>query len=152
MTFKITCCELRKPDARFVTTLLSKDQFTLCTGNRVLPGRVYKFIGWTKLLDRKRTGDVHSLELWIRFKKRGEKAQKKKRLAHRTKYSQGWCKFLIKWRYFYFNTKFSTKQFLKINIRVSYFYLWSNNSSKEREHHWTRLVVILIKRGQCFDM
>lgn len=61
-------------------------------GNRVLSGRVYKFMGWTKLIDRKRTGDVHSLELWIRFKKRGEKQQKKKRLARRTKYSQdfGW--------------------------------------------------------------
>jgi len=51
-------------------------------------------MGWTKLIDRKRTGDVHSLELWIRFKKRGEKAQKKKRLAHRTKYSQGRSKDL----------------------------------------------------------
>ena len=60
------------------------------TGNRVLPGRAYRFMGWTKLLDRKKTGDVHSLELWIRFKKRGEKKQKSKRLAHRTKYSQGW--------------------------------------------------------------
>ncbi|KAJ7386328.1 hypothetical protein OS493_010739 [Desmophyllum pertusum] len=64
-------------------------------GSRVLPGRVYKFIGWTKLLDRKRTGDVHSLELWVRFKKRGEKAQKSKRLARRTKYSQdyGWVRW-----------------------------------------------------------
>ncbi|XP_068725993.1 uncharacterized protein [Montipora capricornis] len=61
-------------------------------GNRVLPGRVYKFEGWTKQLDRKRTGDIHSLELWIRFKKRGEKVQRNKRLARRTKYSQdyGW--------------------------------------------------------------
>lgn len=70
-----------------------RDQFALNAGSRVLPGRVYKFTGWTKLIDRKRTGDVHSLELWMRFKKRGEKAQKKKRLARRTKYSQGWWKF-----------------------------------------------------------
>ena len=59
------------------------------TGNRVLPGRVYKFEGWTKLLDRKRTGDIHSLELWLRYKKRGDKEQKNKLLAKRTKYSQG---------------------------------------------------------------
>lgn len=65
------------------------DHFAFDTGNRVLSGRVYKFMGWTKLIDRKRTGDVHSLELWIRFKKRGEKEQKKKRLARRTKFSQG---------------------------------------------------------------
>ncbi|PFX28014.1 Endo-1,4-beta-xylanase [Stylophora pistillata] len=64
-------------------------------GNRVLPGRVYKFMGWTRLLDRKKTGDVHSLELWIRFKKRGDKKQKSKRLAKRTKYSQdyGWVRW-----------------------------------------------------------
>lgn len=61
-------------------------------GSRVLPGRIYKFMGWTKLLDREKTGDVHSLELWIRFKKRGDKKQKSKRLARRTKYSPdyGW--------------------------------------------------------------
>ena len=59
------------------------------------PGRVYKFTGWTNLLDRKGTGDVHSLELWIRFKKRGEKTQKDKRLARRTKYSQGQYPLLI---------------------------------------------------------
>ena len=54
-----------------------------------MSGRVYKFMGWTKLIDRKRTGDVHSLELWIRFKKKKKKEQKKKRLARRTKFSQG---------------------------------------------------------------
>ena len=63
--------------------------FFFFTGNRVLPGRVYKFEGWTKLLDRKRTGDIHSLELWLRYKKRGDKEQKNKLLAKRTKYSQG---------------------------------------------------------------
>ncbi|KAM7444729.1 hypothetical protein ABFA07_006816 [Porites harrisoni] len=64
-------------------------------GNRVLPGRVYKFEGWTKLLDRKRTGDIHSLELWLRYKKRGDKEQKNKLLAKRTKYSQdyGWVRW-----------------------------------------------------------
>ncbi|XP_074611783.1 uncharacterized protein LOC141866214 isoform X2 [Acropora palmata] len=61
-------------------------------GNRVVSGRVYKFEGWTKILDRKRTGDIHNLELWIRFKKRGSKVQRSKRLARRTKFSQdyGW--------------------------------------------------------------
>ena len=72
------------------------DQLAFDTGNRVLSGRVYKFMGWTKLIDRKRTGDVHSLELWIRFKKRGEKEQKKKRLARRTKFSQGKSRLLPK--------------------------------------------------------
>ncbi|XP_029184845.2 endo-1,4-beta-xylanase 3-like isoform X1 [Acropora millepora] len=61
-------------------------------GNRVVSGRVYKFEGWTKILDRKRTGDIHNLELWVRFKKRGSKVQRSKRLARRTKFSQdyGW--------------------------------------------------------------
>ena len=63
--------------------------FITYSGSRVLPGRIYKFMGWTKLLDREKTGDVHSLELWIRFKKRGDKKQKSKRLARRTKYSTG---------------------------------------------------------------
>ena len=60
------------------------------TGNRVVSGRVYKFEGWTKILDRKRTGDIHNLELWVRFKKRDSKVQRSKRLARRTKFSQGY--------------------------------------------------------------
>lgn len=90
------------------------DQFALDTGIRVLPGRVYEFMGWTKLLDRKRTRDVHSLELWIRFKKRGEKAQKKKRLARRTKYSQGRWEIKIKICQLCFRstTKFSRIRYL----------------------------------------
>ena len=74
--------------AKFITAIQGSDYF-LSAGNRVLPGRVYKFEGWTKLLDRKRTGDIHSLELWLRYKKRGDKKQKNKLLAKRTKYSQG---------------------------------------------------------------
>lgn len=72
------------------TSFLTKYINLTHPGSRVLPGRVYKFQGWTKLLDRKKTGDIHSLELWIRYKKRGDKAQRNKRLARRTKYSQGW--------------------------------------------------------------
>ena len=54
-----------------------------------MSGRVYKFEGWTKILDRKGTGDIHNLELWVRFKKRGSKVQRSKRLARRTRFSQG---------------------------------------------------------------
>ena len=76
--------------AKLIAAILGSDWFFFfLTGNRVLPGRVYKFEGWTKLLDRKRTGDIHSLELWLRYKKRGDKEQKNKLLAKRTKYSQG---------------------------------------------------------------
>ena len=75
--------------AKLITAIREALTNFFSTGNRVLPGRVYKFEGWTKLLDRKRTGDIHSLELWLRYKKRGDKEQKNKLLAKRTKYSQG---------------------------------------------------------------
>ena len=75
--------------AKLITAIREALTNFFSTGNRVLPGQVYKFEGWTKLLDRKRTGDIHSLELWLRYKKRGDKGQKNKLLAKRTKYSQG---------------------------------------------------------------
>ncbi|XP_001626084.3 endo-1,4-beta-xylanase 3 isoform X2 [Nematostella vectensis] len=56
---------------------------------------VYEFIGYTRLIDREKTGDLHSLELWMRFKRRGKDKEESMRLAVRNKYlkEKGWVKW-----------------------------------------------------------
>ncbi|XP_031553942.1 endo-1,4-beta-xylanase 1-like, partial [Actinia tenebrosa] len=64
-------------------------------GRKVKPLSVYTFTGWTQLLDRKNINDIHNMELWLRFKKRGQKNEIIMRLARRYKLSEdhGWVRW-----------------------------------------------------------
>lgn len=53
--------------------VIDKIFFIIYLGSRVLLGCIYKFMGWMKFLDCEKIGDVYSFELWICFKKRGDK-------------------------------------------------------------------------------
>ena len=69
----------------------SREPLITFSGRRVKPQGAYKFRGWTRLLDRHNTGDLHTLELWIRYKKRGEKKLYKQLLAKRVKGLKSRC-------------------------------------------------------------
>ncbi|KAK3731070.1 hypothetical protein QZH41_019227, partial [Actinostola sp. cb2023] len=64
-------------------------------GRKVKSHGIYSFTGWTKLLDPKHTKNVHTLELWLRFKKRGQKKEMSRRLARRDLLStdDGWVRW-----------------------------------------------------------
>lgn len=64
-------------------------QILLSKGRKVKPLSVYWFTGWTRLLDRKNTSDIHTMELWLRMKKRDQKNEIIMRLARRDKLSEG---------------------------------------------------------------
>ena len=98
---KITQSDLRAAmQPSFTNHVLSlldcyKNVFVLLQGRRVKPGAIYKFIGWTKLLDPKKTGDLHSLELWIKLRKRRSKKRNKMLLAKRSHDSNGMKYFIF---------------------------------------------------------